>query len=69
MTLYQLLRRLVQQAHMSETETNDALALIDRLQESNAFSTTAQQVKAQGHECYPDLYTRNCIYCGTKQER
>jgi hypothetical protein len=68
MTLYNLLRRLVQLSPMSEPEKNDALALIDRLQEINAFSTVAQQVHAKGHECYYDHVNHNCIYCGTKAE-
>jgi hypothetical protein len=68
MTLYNLLRRLVQLCPMAESEKNDALALIDRLQEINAFSTSAQQVSAKAHECYYDWVNHNCIYCGTKAE-
>lgn len=67
MTFYQLLRRLTQQARMGETETNDAYALIDKLEAVNAFSTITQKVKAQGHECYFDPFSHNCIYCNTKQ--
>ena len=67
MTLYQFFRRLIQLSSMNEPEKNDAFALIDKLQEVNAFSTVAQNVKGQGHTCYYDYINHNCIYCGEKQ--
>jgi hypothetical protein len=59
MTIYDVLRRLVQLSPMGEQERADALAEIDSLQGWGALGTVAGQLAAEAHEhipTYPNGY-------------
>lgn len=51
MTIYQLLRRLVDLAAMPENEQADARQLLGELEDLNAFGTTAKVTETQAHVC------------------
>jgi hypothetical protein len=52
-TLYDLLRKLVNGERMWENDKADANSLIDKLEQLNAFGSTALYVGE--HECVPGL--------------
>lgn len=51
MTVYELLRRLVEIAPLREDERYDALTLLQDLEDINALGTVAKQTDLQAHEC------------------
>jgi hypothetical protein len=52
-TIYDVLRRLVQRANLAEQEQADALAAIDEAQQWAALGTTTGRLTAQAHACIP----------------
>lgn len=56
MTLYELLRRLVYLSSLPEPERNDALKLLDELENMNVLGTMAKATAVQAHVCYPGQY-------------
>jgi hypothetical protein len=70
-TVYELLRRLVEVAPFPESERFDALELLGELEAINALGTVAKQTEVQAHECRFVLTTGGvyqCASCG-KQRR
>lgn len=64
MTIYQLLRRLVDLAAMPENEQADARKLLGELEDLNAFGTTAKVTESQAHTCAPDRFNDgSCHIC------
>jgi hypothetical protein len=70
LTIYELLRRLVEVVPFPESERFDALKLLGELEDINALGTVAKQTEVQAHECrfVFNGAVYQCATCG-KQRR